>query len=296
MHSRLLPHHLQFALVIVVVVVVAVAVVVAAALLVVRLVRATPAPFVARAIADDGRGRRAKTMVILGSGGHTSEMMRLIDELDPNKYGPMVYVIADTDATSLTRLEGHIAKKAGGCGRGDTVHPAHSSCPLEVHRLPRAREVHQSYVTSILTTLRSFASTLALLFRVRPDLIIANGPGTCVPVIYTSFLLRVFFSILLLPLDCVCFGSSTISTTSTSAYASFRRCRLVFVESVCRVRTLSLSGRLAYPIVDLFVVHWPYLTERYPMACVSDVFVRHRDIITPRTRTRCEVGGDGDVD
>jgi beta-1,4-N-acetylglucosaminyltransferase len=296
MHPSLLPHHWQFADVIVVVVVVA-----AAAFLVfgiVRSIRATPAPSIRRAIADDGRrGRRrmAKTMVVLGSGGHTSEMMRLIDELDPTMYGPMVYVIADTDNTSLTRLRGHIAKRTGGCERSDGENPTtHASCALEVHRLPRAREVHQSYATSVLTTLHSFASTLALLVRVRPDLIIANGPGTCIPVIYASFLLRVLSNFILLPLDCIRSGFLTMhaaSSSSSSTSTSFRRCRLVFVESVCRVRTLSLSGRLAYPIVDLFVVHWPYLTERYQRACVSDVFVLHRGYRENDARESTTKGG-----
>ena len=235
---------------------------------------------------DDGTGnhrrrrRRAKTMVILGSGGHTSEMMRLLDELDPDIYGPVAYVVADTDATSMPRLEEHIAK--GGGRRSDDRSPAHSSL-CEVHRLPRAREVHQSYVTSVLTTLHSLLSTLALLWEVRPDLIIANGPGTCVPVIYASFFLRVLS--FLLPGGGV--GRGGASWT-------FRRCKLIFVESVCRVRTLSLSGRLVYPIVDLFLVHWPYLTEEYPLARVSDVFIRHRGYVMD-TDDKSEGWRDGDV-
>lgn len=238
---------------------------------------------------DDGtagnrrrRRRRAKTMVILGSGGHTSEMMRLLDELDPEIYGPVAYVVADTDATSLPRLEERIAKGGGGRRRSDDRDPARSSL-CEVHRLPRAREVHQSYVTSVVTTARSFLSTLALLWEVRPDLIIANGPGTCVPVIYASFFLRVLS--FLLPGGGL--GGGGASWT-------FRRCKLIFVESVCRVRTLSLSGRLAYPIVDLFVVHWPYLTEGYPLARVSDVFVRHRGNVMD-TDDKSEGWRDGDV-
>jgi UDP-N-acetylglucosamine:LPS N-acetylglucosamine transferase len=34
-------------------------------------------------------------------------------------------------------------------------------------------------------------------------------------------------------------------------------CRLVYVESVTRTERLSLSGRLAYPLVDHFFVQWP---------------------------------------
>ena len=42
--------------------------------------------------------------------------------------------------------------------------------------------------------------------------------------------------------------------------------RLIFVESWCRVESLSLSGRLLYPVAHRFVVHWPRLRDRYPRA------------------------------
>lgn len=38
--------------------------------------------------------------------------------------------------------------------------------------------------------------------------------------------------------------------------------RSVFVESFCRTQTLSLAGRLLYPVVDTFVVQWPGLVRR----------------------------------
>jgi beta-1,4-N-acetylglucosaminyltransferase len=55
-----------------------------------------------------------------------------------------------------------------------------------------------------------------------------------------------------------------------------RNCPIVFVESVCRVRTLSLTGRILYPWADLFAVHWPELHERYPETVVLESFVVHR--------------------
>ncbi|EJK54672.1 hypothetical protein THAOC_25680 [Thalassiosira oceanica] len=36
-----------------------------------------------------------KTMVVLGSGGHTTEMIRLVEQLDPTRYSPLVYVVAE---------------------------------------------------------------------------------------------------------------------------------------------------------------------------------------------------------
>jgi len=38
-------------------------------------------------------------------------------------------------------------------------------------------------------------------------------------------------------------------------------CKIVFVESFCRSQSLSLSGRLLYPFVDRFVVHWDELAK-----------------------------------
>ena len=39
-------------------------------------------------------------------------------------------------------------------------------------------------------------------------------------------------------------------------------CRLVFVESLTRVRGLSLSGRLVYPLADAVFVQWPLAARR----------------------------------
>lgn len=38
-------------------------------------------------------------------------------------------------------------------------------------------------------------------------------------------------------------------------------CRLVYVESLTRARTLSLSGRLVYPLAHAFFVQWPDATR-----------------------------------
>lgn len=39
--------------------------------------------------------------------------------------------------------------------------------------------------------------------------------------------------------------------------------KILFVESFCRVQTLSLTGRLVYPIADRFVVQWKGLCAKY---------------------------------
>jgi len=195
-----------------------------------------------------------KTMVVLGSGGHTTEMIRLIEQLDPKRYTPLVYVVAESDTTSITRVRRHASKNNSQWGDRipfeEVEHEetketsSRRQMTVNVHRLPRAREVHQSYFSSVFTTLQSLVYTMRLMWKIKPQLLLVNGPGTCVPVVYTAFMFRV------LALG-IC-------------------CKVVFVESLCRVQTLSLTGKLAYYIVDAFVVHWPNLKAKYPMVEVSD--------------------------
>lgn len=46
-----------------------------------------------------------RAMVVLGSGGHTAEMLTLIAGLDRARYAPIVFVAALGDANSLQRVE-----------------------------------------------------------------------------------------------------------------------------------------------------------------------------------------------
>ena len=46
-----------------------------------------------------------RTMIVLGSGGHTAEMLTLLQGLDFRLYGPREYVLATTDHTSAQRVE-----------------------------------------------------------------------------------------------------------------------------------------------------------------------------------------------
>ncbi len=43
-----------------------------------------------------------------------------------------------------------------------------------------------------------------------------------------------------------------------------KKASIVYVESICRVETLSMSGRILYYFADQFVVQWPQLAEKYP--------------------------------
>ena len=108
--------------------------------------------------------------------------------------------------------------------------------------VPRAREVGQSYFTSIFTTLNACWASVRVYVKTKPDAILANGPGTCIPVITACFVGKI-----------VGFN---------------RRCKVMYVESVSRTKRMSLSGRLCYSLrlADVVFVMWPELKETYPRA------------------------------
>ena len=81
-------------------------------------------------------------------------------------YTPLIYIVASTDDTSLRRVQAQQQAR-----RADAI-----------YKLPRSREVGQSYISSIFTTLWSFIIALYYVAVIRPDLLLCNGPGTCLPV------------------------------------------------------------------------------------------------------------------
>ena len=59
-----------------------------------------------------------------------------------------------------------------------------------------------------------------------------------------------------------------VSTGSEIAIPAFVWARLlraetIFIESWCRVSTRSKTGRIVYPLSDLFLVQWPELIDKY---------------------------------
>jgi UDP-N-acetylglucosamine:LPS N-acetylglucosamine transferase len=43
-------------------------------------------------------------------------------------------------------------------------------------------------------------------------------------------------------------------------------CKTVFIESITRINTLSLSAKLVLPFLSVLYVQWPQLQTRYPQA------------------------------
>ncbi|XP_077189092.1 UDP-N-acetylglucosamine transferase subunit ALG14 [Paroedura picta] len=165
-------------------------------------------------------------LVVAGSGGHTTEILRLLGSLSQS-YSPRHYVLADSDKMSEVKIRSFEQTKAETC----------SGSLFTLSRIPRSREVRQSWNSSVLTTFRSIIYALPLTFRLKPDMVLCNGPGTCVPICISALLLRLL---------------------------GLKKVTIVYVESICRVENLSLSGKILYHFSDHFFVQWPHLKEKYP--------------------------------
>ncbi len=75
--------------------------------------------------------------------------------------------------------------------------------------------------------------SLFLYLKIRPNVIITTGAHTCVPMCYIGRL----------------FGS-----------------KIIYIETFANLHSKTLTGRLVYPIADLFVVQWESMKHLYPKA------------------------------
>lgn len=154
-------------------------------------------------------------------------MISLIKTLDFEKYSPRYYIVANTDTTSISKVESLEYQKNN------------PDSHTKIISIPRSRIVSQSYITSIFTTLYSILYTIPVMLRIQPDLILCNGPGTCIPICLIGFFLKAAF---------------------------IKDTRIVFVESFCRTETFSLSGKILTYFADNFLVQWPTLKRKLKRA------------------------------
>ena len=48
-------------------------------------------------------------MVVFGSGGHTTEMLMMLETIKLQRYRQVFFVLAETDSWSLTKIQSHFA-------------------------------------------------------------------------------------------------------------------------------------------------------------------------------------------
>jgi beta-1,4-N-acetylglucosaminyltransferase len=160
-----------------------------------------------------------KILVVLGSGGHTAEMFHLINSVLSKVRCKWSFIVAADDVSSLERLESF--KK-----------DFEISC--ELYKIQRSRKVGQNFLFAVYPTFLAFLQCIRIILSIQPDLLLVNGPGTCVPVVFACLLGEFFSS---------------------------RKTAVWFCESFCRTKTPSLTAKLIRPFCDRFFVFWPELVK-----------------------------------
>jgi beta-1,4-N-acetylglucosaminyltransferase len=218
-------------------------------------------------------------------------MLRLVGSLDADRYQPRKYVWAATDAHSHVKMEQFEATFGSPClspspankclrhhwGGGTTGQQGQAHTAV----IPRSREVGQSYFTSLFTTAFALLHAVAIVLRASPEL-----------VLFRFFLSFLFLFPCLTPPNRFCVTdrgraflfacrptSSRCPSAALSALSAMmldcvltrvqffgKDVKIVYVESIARVESLSLSGKLLYRTADYFLVQWPQLKAKYPAA------------------------------
>lgn len=187
-----------------------------------------------------------RTIVILGSGGHTAEMLTLLSKFNLQTYSPRRYIVAVTD--NMSGQKAHAFEAVGAAGSTAVAASAssgsHNYNDFEIIAIPRSREVGQSFRSSTWTTLVAAAYAVRAVLSFKPDLVLTNGPGTALPVVIAALLGKLL-------------GISSPG--------------IVYVESIARVKHLSLTGKILYHLrlTDEFLVQWEELSRLYPRAVYS---------------------------
>jgi beta-1,4-N-acetylglucosaminyltransferase len=97
-------------------------------------------------------------------------------------------------------------------------------------RMPSRAYRFRNLADGKLRVIPMYFQVLRILWRERPDWVVSDGAEIAIPVFFAAKLLRI---------------------------------DTLFIESLCRVHTPSFTGRVLYPISDVFLVQWPSLLEHY---------------------------------
>ena len=107
---------------------------------------------------------RKKLMIILGSGGHTTEINYMLERLKLVKYKRVYFLLATSDTNSKQKTIKYLMSMD--TNLGDMLK---NVVWVDIRR---SREVHQSYFTAIFTTFIAFIQSLIIIIRFSPHLVI----------------------------------------------------------------------------------------------------------------------------
>jgi len=86
---------------------------------------------------------------------------------------------------------------------------------------------------NIKNLIRNSFLALKIIIREKPNFVISTGAGVCIPFFYVGKLLGA---------------------------------KVIYIESLTRVKELSLTGKVVYPVSDFFLVQHPELLKKYRKA------------------------------
>lgn len=173
--------------------------------------------------------------VFLGSGGHTGEMLRLLHnykEFLLNSKNTLYIGYSDND--SLIRFKNFLEK--------DEINAKN----VHYYHFVKAREVGAGLISSVKSILKTLFNGFWFVFQIKmrswghPHMTLLNGPGTCCIISFWSKFLE---WILFLPV-------------------SNNHANIVYVESLARVESLSLTGKILNILADVFIVQWEELKQK----------------------------------
>ncbi|GAW79493.1 hypothetical protein, conserved [Plasmodium gonderi] len=160
--------------------------------------------------------------VVLGSGGHTFEMLEIL-KLIKDRNISFHFFYANNDLLSKEKAENALKEY-----KKDFI------------VIPRCRNVGESYIVSLVKLFFTFIYCIFLTYKMNNmNTIIVNGPGTCLPVVFSLLFRKYFF---------------------------FKKITIVYLESICRIYSLSLTAKILYYFSDLFVVFSEHLQKKYKKA------------------------------
>ena len=151
-----------------------------------------------------------KVLITLGMGGHTSQILRLVNLMGQN-YN-YEYIIGHDDRTSGGKIK----------------------FPGTIYTMINPRLMKdKSLITVFFNMFPATIRAWKILRKSKPKVIISAGPSMTIPLFWIAKLLGI---------------------------------KTIFIESWVRVHHKSQTGKLVYPVSDLFLVQWPTMKKVYPKA------------------------------
>ena len=86
---------------------------------------------------------------------------------------------------------------------------------------------------NIVNLFRNIFLAVKIIFKEKPDVIVSTGAALAVPFCYVGKI----------------FG-----------------CKVIYLESFAKINTPTLSGKMVYPISNLFLIQWESMRKHYPKA------------------------------